>query len=41
MLDFDGILNKGKFGVNVILGVLLSVCCGGVYVEGLFLYWYI
>lgn len=27
MIVLDGILNKGKLGVNVILGVLIVVVC--------------
>lgn len=41
MLELDGIFNKEKLGVNVIFGVLLSVCCVGVGVVGVLLYCYI
>lgn len=41
MLELDGLFNKGNLGVNVILGLFLSVCCVGVGVKGVLLYCYI
>lgn len=41
MIEMDGIENKFKFGVNVILGVFLVVCKVGVVEKGVFFYCYI
>lgn len=41
MIEMDGIENKFKFGVNVILGVFFVVCKVGVVEKGVFLYCYI
>lgn len=38
MIEFDGIENKSKFGVNVILGVFLVVVKVVVNVFGFLLY---
>lgn len=40
MIEFDGIFNKGKLGVNVIFGVFLVVVCVVVDELGVYLYEY-
>lgn len=41
MIVLDGIFNKGKLGVNVILGVFIVVVCVVVDYLEVFLYYYL